>query len=184
MRTHFQCSLIVLFTTLLSLPLVAQETNKDEVFFKMAGNTNQFEIALGTQALKQSENSRIKEYGQKLVEDHTKALAELEELANAKTVTLPTAMDEDQASIIKSLSVLSGADFDSAFRDVAIKTHENSIVLFENAAEKLNDPELKSWARGKIPALKNHLEHAQALRIESPAKGTSSASNTDSVETL
>lgn len=184
MKRYLQYCFIVLGTVILTSPVFAQETNKDQDFLTRAASSNQFEIALGTQALKQSENDAIKQYGQMLIDDHTKVLAELEAAAAAKKLDLPSAMEENQASILKSLSVLSGADFDNAFKNVAIKTHENAIALFENAADNLNDQELRSWAGEKVPSLRNHLEKAKALQIGSISNTASPSMEPDSVETL
>ncbi|MBD1423182.1 DUF4142 domain-containing protein [Sphingobacterium chuzhouense] len=185
MKRYLKYCFAVLGAVILFLPdIFAQEANKDQDFLTKAVSSNQFEIALGTQALKQTENEEIKQYGRMLINDHTKVLEELQEAAMAKKLVMPDGMEEDQASILKSLSVLSGADFDNAFKDIAIKTHENTIALFENAASNLNDQEFRSWAAEKVPSLRSHLEQAKALQIKSGSDISSPSENRDSVETL
>lgn len=174
----------MLGTVVLFLPVFAQENSKDQDFLTKAANSNQFEIALGTQALKQSENEGIVQYGQTLINDHTKVLEELQEAAVAKKLAMPNGLEENQASILKSLSVLSGADFDNAFKDVMIKTHEGAIALFEDAANNLNDPEFRNWAAEKVPLLRSHLEKARSLQIKPESNIPSQSIERDSVETL
>lgn len=186
MKRYLKYCFAVLGTVILFLPNIsAQEANRDQEFLTKAVSSNQFEIALGTQALNQSENEEIKQYGQMLVNDHTKVLEELEEAAMSKKLVVPDGMEEDQASILKSLSVLTGTDFDRAFKDVAVKMHENAIALFENASNNLNDEEFRSWAAEKVPSLRSHLEKAKELQVTSSESDISSHSmEGDSIETL
>ncbi|NGM66193.1 DUF4142 domain-containing protein [Sphingobacterium sp. SGR-19] len=185
MKGYLKFCSAVLGAVILFLPdIFAQETNKDQDFLTKAVSSNQFEIALGTQAVKQSENEEIKQYGRMLINDHTKVLKELQQAAVTKKLVVPDGMDEHQASILKSLSVLSGTDFDNAFKDVAIKTHENAIALFENAASNLNDQEFRNWAAEKVPSLKSHLEQAKSLQIKLQSDASSPSIKGDSVKTL
>lgn len=156
----------------------------DQDFLTSAANSNQFEIALGTQAVKQSENKDIKRYGQMLIDDHTTVLEELKEVAIAKKLMMPGAMEEREASMLKALSGLSGTEFDQAFKEIAINTHEYAIVLFEKAAHTLNDTEFRMWASQKIPSLRSHLEQAKALQIEVRSNTLPPSVQEDSIETL
>lgn len=117
-----------------------------------------------------------------LIDDHTKVLEELKEAAVAKKLEMPEAMEEREASMLKSLSDLSGAEFDRVFKEIAINTHEQAIALFEKAALTLNDTEFRTWASQKIPSLKNHLERAKALEVET--QSNTLPPQADSIETL
>ena len=175
----------MLGTVILFLPRLAAQVlpdSTDQDFLTNAANSNQFEIALGTQAVKQSENEDIKRYGQMLIDDHTKVLEELKEAEVAKKLEMPEAMEEREASMLKSLSDLSGAEFDRVFKEIAINTHEQAIALFEKAALTLNDTEFRTWASQKIPSLKNHLERAKALEVET--QSNTLPPQADSIETL
>ncbi len=185
MKKNLKYCFIVLGMIILFLPCVfAQENSKEQDFLTKAVGSNQFEIALGTHALKQSEKDDFKQYGQMLINDHTKVLEELQEAAAAKKLSLPDGLEENQASILKSLSVLSGADFDNAFKDVMIKTHESAIALFEDAANNLNDQEMRQWAAEKVPTLRGHLEQAKSLQVRSESNSPSQPVEENSTETL
>src|SRR5690606_27921314 len=185
MKRSLIICLTVLGTVILFLPRLAAQVlpdSTDQDFLTNAANSNQFEIALGTQAVKQSENEDIKRYGQMLIDDHTKVLEELKEAAVAKKLEMPEAMEEREASMLKSLPDLSRAEFDRVFREIAISTHEQAIALFERAALTLNDTEFRTWASQKIPSLKNHLERAKALEVET--QSNTLPPQADSIETL
>lgn len=173
---------VILFLSSATAQTVPDST--DQNFLASAANSNLFEIAFGTQAIKQSENEDVKRYGQMLIDDHTKVLEELKEAAIAKKLVMPDAMEEREASMLESLSQLSGAEFDRVFKEIAINTHEYAIALFEKAAHTLNDTEFRRWASEKIPSLKKHLEQAKALQAEEDPNTTLQPVREDSVETL
>ena len=51
------------------------------------------EVEMGKMAQTKSQNADVKAFGQKMVDDHGKALAEVQTLAQSKGVTLPTELD-------------------------------------------------------------------------------------------
>ena len=57
-----------------------------------------------------------------------------------------------------------GTDFDKDYMDLMVKDHKDDIDEFEKAAEKSEDPDVKSWAAGKVTTLRHHLEEAQRVR--------------------
>ena len=52
-----------------------------------------------------------------------------------------------------------GAEYDS----MQVSAHKDAVSLFERYANGGEDPKLKDWAGKTLPALKHHLEMAQAL---------------------
>jgi putative membrane protein len=44
-----------------------------------------------------------------------------------------------------------------------VSAHKDAVSLFERYANGGEDPKLKDWAGKTLPALKHHLEMAQAL---------------------
>ena len=140
----------------------------DQAFIDKAVNLNRFKVAIASQAIERSKNDDVKQFAQTLLTDHRRVLEEIEQAATAKKLILPAKMDENHASILKSMSELSGTDLNKAFKDVVIKSHEDAIALFEMGAGQngINDPELKTWASEKIQPLKIHLESAKALNVD------------------
>jgi putative membrane protein len=45
-----------------------------------------------------------------------------------------------------------------------VKDHKKDIDLFEREANNGEDADLKSWASGKLPTLKHHLEMAEKMQ--------------------
>src|SRR5687768_18312704 len=72
-----------------SVPSVAAPTASDRKFMTDAAADGMAEVALGKLAAEKGSTQAVKEFGKMMVDDHTKANAELKSLAEKKDVTLP-----------------------------------------------------------------------------------------------
>ena len=57
-------------------------------------------------------------------------------------------------------------DLSSEYDSMQVSAHKDAVSLFERYANGGDDPKLKDWAGKTLPALKHHLEMAQAARQE------------------
>jgi putative membrane protein len=135
---------------------------KDMEFMKDAARGGRAEVQIGQMGLANSESQAVKDFSQRLVDDHTKANQELEKLAIKKKVNLPDSVGMEHQKAIQHLSSLKGREFDAAFKEHTVSDHEKDIKEFKTAG-KSADPELRSFAEKVLPALQQHLEMARAL---------------------
>lgn len=142
------------------------ETSTDNMFFHDAALANMAEIQEANVALNQSQNEAVRQFAQRMVNDHTQAKDQLSQLANSKGVTLPTDLDSDDANAINNAQKLSGSSFDSQYVSDQIKDHEQAVKEFEHEATTGNDPDVKNWALQTLPTLKMHLKMAQDLQAK------------------
>jgi putative membrane protein len=133
-------------------------SSKDRTFVMQAGQLSMMEVELGRLAVKRGSSAGVKQYGQEMVEDHTRANQELMQLAMQKKVELPTEMSTQNTALIDRLSGLSGKSFDAAYKQAMIDSHKQAIALFQAQSQQGQDPELKAWATQKLPNLQAHLE--------------------------
>jgi putative membrane protein len=71
-----------------------------------------------------------------------------------------------QQTKLKTLSTGDKSKFDERYaKQFGIAAHKDTIRLFEKAASKAKDAEVKAWAAQTLPSLKHHLEMAQALPV-------------------
>lgn len=129
----------------------------------MASEGNLAEINLGRMAEKQATNEGIKDFGQRLVKDHTKANEELNKLANRKNFKVAQKMNAKHEKLANQFSKLNGANFDRSFLKDMVKDHEKDISLFEAQAKNGTDPDVKAFAAKTLPTLKEHLKIARNL---------------------
>jgi putative membrane protein len=149
------------------LALFAQSPDKmhmksaDHKFAMEASQGGMAEVELGQLALKNADNQKVKDFGQKMVDDHSKAGDELKQLAMKDNITLPSAVSSKDQALITRLSSLHGAAFDKAYISAMVKDHETDIAEFEKEASHGQDSDLKEFASKTLPTLKSHLEMAK-----------------------
>jgi putative membrane protein len=142
-----------------------KKADDSETLVKAAAG-NLAEIEIGKLAQTKGTTAHVREFGKMLVDDHSKALAELSDFAAKKNVTLPTAITEDGKDKYNKLNEKNGKDFDKAFSDAMVDDHEKDIKMYEDASQNANDPDVRTWAAAVVPTLQQHLEHAKMLQDE------------------
>lgn len=121
------------------------------------------EVELGRIAAQQGASDAVKQYGQRMVDDHTKANSELMTLATSKGMTLPTELDEKHRNDVTKLSGMSGAEFDRAYARMMVNDHKKKVDNFEKQSQRGGDPDLKAFATKTLPTVQEHLQMARAL---------------------
>ena len=136
----------------------------DKKFVKEAAAGGLAEVEMGKLAVQKSSDDAVKQFGQKMIDDHTKANEQLKEIASKQGITIPESLDSKQQSKVDKLSKLSGPAFDKAYVKDAVKDHEKDVREFKNEAQNGSDPNIKQFASSTLPTLEQHLDMAKTLR--------------------
>jgi putative membrane protein len=144
-----------------------------ETFVKTAAQDGMTEIALAKLALQKSSNNDVKQFAQKMQQDHEQADEELSSIAKSKGLTLPPRLDAKHEAMVKTMTAKSGAAFDSAYAEHMAKAHAKAVALFQSASRS-SDPDLAAFAKKTLPTLEEHKQLADNLR-ESVGTRTASA---------
>lgn len=140
---------------------VAAQAVDTTQFAVKAASGSLMEVALGQMAQQKAMNQDVKQFGQTMITDHGKANAELEALAKASNMALPTAPLPQHQQHISHLRDLSGAEFDKAYMGMMVLDHQKTIAEFQQAVQHNPDPKMKDFAQKTLPVLKKHLDMAQ-----------------------
>src|SRR5882757_4092266 len=135
----------------------------DKKFLKDAALGGMTEVELGKLAAEKASNEAVKQFAQKMVEDHSKAVDELKQVAGSQSVRVPDSLDSKHRSRIDKLSKLSGPDFDRAYVKDQLKDHQQDVREFQMEAQNGTDANVKSYAAKTLPTLQQHLEMAKNL---------------------
>ena len=92
--------------------------------------------------------------------EHTKALADLQALADKKQITIPTSLTEKGQDANKKLMDKKGNDFDKEYCDMMVNGHKDAIDKFQKASTNATDADIRNWAAAILPALRTHLDHS------------------------
>lgn len=139
------------------------KSSQDQKFVMDVAMDGMMEVELGRWAAQKGTSEGVKQFGRRMVDDHTKAKTELMALASSKGITLPTALDAKHQANISKISKLTGADFDNAYVKMMLSDHKKAVSDFEKQSTKGADPDIKAFAGTTLPTLKEHLTMAQAL---------------------
>lgn len=153
----------------LTLGAMAQNPSKeksrmnqqDKDFARLAAQANRGEIEIGTLAQQKASNDAVKEFGKRMVEDHTNAGHELRNWSAQTNFMLPTGITADDSSTKSSLSSESGTQFDRKYMQSQLKDHKQVIAAFEKEIQDGQDPQLKQIAAKILPVLQDHVRLAE-----------------------
>lgn len=142
---------------------MANMTSQDRNFIMDAAMGGMMEVELGRVAAQQGMSDAVKQFGQRMVDDHSKANSELMSLASSKGITLPAELDAKHREHVTKMSGMSGADFDREYARMMVSDHRKDVSEFEKQSTRGTDPDLKAFAIKTLPTLQEHLKLAEAL---------------------
>ncbi len=127
---------------------------------------NMAEVAAGKMALEKSSNADIKKFAQTMIDDHSKALDSVTELAKAKEVTLPTEPDAPHKAMAARLQKLSGDAFDKAYmKEAGVADHSKVHAKLKKDEMAAKDADVKALAAKMLPTVDMHLQTAKAAPL-------------------
>jgi putative membrane protein len=135
--------------------------HSDKKFLTEAAEGGMMEVEAGKVAAAQATDPDVKAFGQKMVDDHTKANDKLKQLAADKGLTLPTDMGTMDKHNLDKLKKATGADFDRLYMSDMVKDHKKDVSDFDHASKSAKDSDVKAFAADTLPTLQDHLKMAQ-----------------------
>ena len=139
----------------------AQKEDVDDVIEVASGGM--MEVELGKIALQKATSSKVKQFAQMMIDDHTKANEELKMLASSKNIVLPTTLIDKHQKTVNDVSDETGKNFDKKYMDTMVEDHKKDVDKFKKIADKANDADIKAFAAKTLPTLMHHREEAEKL---------------------
>jgi putative membrane protein len=140
------------------------EAEKDAEFAVKATVAGLFEVKAAELALARTSNSDVRALAEMMKTDHSAANSELSALVKQKNISVPDTMDNEHSKKYQELADESVEDFDKAYVDMMVKGHKDVIDVFEKQEKNGTDQEMRSWATGKLPTLRHHLEMSETAQ--------------------
>jgi putative membrane protein len=76
---------------------------------------------------------------------------------------LPTKIDTTEQNKFTQLAKKFGNDFDKAYIAMMMENDKNDLKEFTVASTKIQDPDLKSYAKKTLPVIQKHLDAVNAI---------------------
>lgn len=145
------------------LPIFAGSTltASDNSFVRKAAEANYAEIQMGKLAQDKGTNPAVKDFGQRMVTDHTKAYDQLKPIASKDNVTMPDKMNAKDQALYDRLSKLSGTQFDREYMRNMVKDHQSDVAEFQRESTKAKNQDVRTYATNTLPTLQEHLRLAE-----------------------
>jgi len=141
----------------------AKLSKGDEGILKDMAMANMAEIEGGKLAQSKGQSAEVKSFGQQMIDDHSANLKEVQALAQARGVTLPTEPDAKHKAMAAKLEKMSGADFDKAYmKQAGVQDHKTVHSKLMAASKKAKDPEVKALVDKTEPVVAQHLKSAES----------------------
>jgi len=141
----------------------AGTASADARFVKKAAAGGLAEVELGQLAVKNGSSEEVKQFGQRMINDHSKANDELKQIASQEHVKLPSEPDQQDRATKERLEKLSGAEFDQAYMSQMVNDHKKDVAEFERVSRSARNPAVKDFAQQTLPVLRGHLKQAEQI---------------------
>ena len=130
---------------------------------KMAAHSDQFEIRTSQLALEKTSNPEVKEYAQKMIQEHTESTQQLTRLASQRGVTLPGTPNSFQQAVIDQLTPLTGTQFDRAYLAAQTNGHMLTVAVFQTEVGQGKDQDIQNFASQLLPTIAGHYQMASQM---------------------
>lgn len=141
----------------------------DRTFVRKAAEGGLAEVEFGQLATQKAASPEVKQFGQRMVDDHTKANDQLKQVATDEGITVPNKLDAKDAATKARLEKLSGESFDHAYMRDMVTDHTKDVSEFRMESKDGKDPAVKNFASQTLPTLEDHLKQAKGI---APKSGT------------
>jgi putative membrane protein len=156
----------------LASAFAASLDQQDKTFVEDAAHGGVAEVEMGKLAGQKAESPAVKQFGERMVQDHTQANEKLMAAVKSKMGgDLPTKADAKQQKEMQELQGMSGGKFDQAYMRTMIQDHVKDVEKFQRAAKEAKDPEVKRFAEETLPILQEHLKMARQVGSEVGVRG-------------
>lgn len=133
-------------------------------FLVNIANREMEEMQLSEIARQKAVDKKVKDFAALMTKDHVPVNDLIKSLAARRNVTLPTTVGDKEKKEIDDLNKKSGSNFDRAYMKSMIRNQNETIDLYENAANKVKDSAIKTFIDNSLPALRNRLDSAITIQ--------------------
>jgi len=146
----------------------------DSPFIREAASANLMEVHLGQLAQSKATNQAVKQFGQRMVTDHTNLQNQLTAMASAGGLRFTPSLDSRHAQEISRLERLSGPEYDRAYMQLMIQGHQEDVNNFQTQSQSARSTQVRTLAASSLPILQQHLSLAVQVGNQVGADTTTS----------
>lgn len=139
-------------------PTSAQDMS-ERAFISKAMEGGVAEVQLGQLAEQKSQSNDVKQFAQKMVNDHGQMGDKwLKPVAQQMGLSTPDSPSKKDKKEIQKLEGLSGQDFDRQYITMMVKDHQKDLKEFQQEADAAQNPTVKEIAQRGSQVIQQHLQ--------------------------
>ena len=135
----------------------------DKAFVRKALQGGLAEVQLGQLTLQKSNNDQVKQFAQRMIDDHTKLGEQMKPVAQQLGVSDPNGVSKKDRSTMAKLQALSGPAYDEAYIRDMVKDHKQDLSEFQTEASSGQDQTVKDAANQGSKVIAQHLQMIQQI---------------------
>ncbi|HEV2464642.1 MAG TPA: DUF4142 domain-containing protein [Acidobacteriaceae bacterium] len=130
---------------------------QDRDFVRKAMQGSMAEVQLGQLAEQKSSSQDVKQFAQKMTQDHSQLDNEMKPIAQQMGVKTPDKISKKDEKLNAKLQNMSGKDFNDTYIKAMVKDHESDLSAFRQEAQTTQNPQLKQAAEQGAQVIEQHL---------------------------
>jgi putative membrane protein len=146
----------------------------DKHFVSEALKGGMAEVQMGQLATEKGNSTDVRDFGKKMVEDHSKLGDQMKAVAGQIGVTVPTSPTMVEQAEIQKLKGLSGDEFDQEYIKTMMKDHEEDLQDFKKEANTGTSSKVKNAASQEADVVSQHLQMIRGVAQAHNISGKSS----------
>jgi len=145
-------------------------TERDKAFVIKAAQAGMAEVQAAQLAIQYGVDANVRDFAQRMINDHSRANRELKQIATSEGFALPAGPDASHRAELQRLSRLSGDAFDRNYTQDQIRDHRAAVNLFQSEINRGANPQLRQFAESTLPTLQMHRSMTYEVAASLPAR--------------
>jgi putative membrane protein len=136
-------------------------------FIMAAGETDLFEIEEGKLAASRAQDTRVRQFGQQMVEAHSQTTADLQRAIRQAGLQPPPPPElrPGKKLLIAELGQMQGDEFDHLYLEQQAEAHEDALLVMRTYAAQGDTPALRDAAGRVAPLVAQHLATIRRMQL-------------------
>jgi putative membrane protein len=145
------------------VPAPGQTNVTDRLFVRLLAVGGAAEVDAAQLAMQKAHNAAVKEFAQRMADDHGKANSRLSTLAKQANIPLPAELDPAQKAMRERLERADRTQFDLLYMQGQLIDHQKTVQLLQWEIGSGENGDIQRFASETLPTVFGHLQMTQDI---------------------
>lgn len=147
-------------------PPAMPDQGPDAAFVYKAGQVDLAQLQLSRLAAARAASPKVREYAQRIIQDHDRSTRELAIIAAHENIALPDVVDTEHAQMLEALAGQDGPVFDDTYLTAMLAAQQRIASLLKSSEAAVSTDELRTYIKRTLPVVENERRLAQDASIQ------------------